>query len=105
MVELPGKRFKALERKENVYRSGHPVPSGKWVNWGAQRVPWERGGRGTKILGYRKGGDLGSAEVFGVRQAEMERQERTPRARGVLGQWEVIPVELGGQKVGRKSEG
>lgn len=105
VVELPRKRFKALERKENVYRSGNPVPRGKWVNWGAQRMPWERGGRGTGTLGYREGGDLGSAEAFGVRQAEMEGQERTPRARGVLGWWEVIPVGLGGQMLARKRGG
>lgn len=37
MLELPRKRLKVsedwrhLERKENIYRSEDPVPSGKWV--------------------------------------------------------------------------
>ena len=117
MVELLRKRFKIsedwrdLERKENIYRSGAPVPSGKYVNWGAQRVLWEREGRGTRTLGYREGGNLGSAGAFGVRQAEMERQERTPRTRGALG-WvgsdprrALVAAGIGGQEVGGKRGG
>lgn len=114
MVELPRKRYKVSEvwrdseRKENYYRSGDPVPSGKWANWGAQRMLWEREGRGTRTLGYREGGNLGSAGAFGARQAEVERQERMPRARGALG-WvgsdpsrALVAAGGGGQEVGGK---
>jgi len=91
VVEFPRKGFEVsevwreLERKENVYRSADPVPSGKRVNWGAQRMLWEREGRETRTLGYREEGNLGSAGASGVRQAEMERQEGTPRARAAPG--------------------
>ena len=54
---------------------------------------WEREGRETRTLGcretrtlgYREEGNLRSAGASGVRQAEMERQEGTPRARAAPG--------------------
>lgn len=76
----------------------------------AQRMLWEREGRGTVTLGYWGGGSLGSAGAFGVRQAEMERQERTPRAGGALG-WvgsdpsrALVAAGVGGQDVGGKRD-
>lgn len=51
------------------------------------------------------------AGAFGVRQTEMERQERTPRERGALGWVEsdpsraLVAAGVGGQEVGVKRGG